>query len=81
MKNFQSAPTDIKLASLNEIGHVVPDSSGLKVFGEREWIEARTGKTYQRKIWRKIYIAIGKEGTILDLQMTNHISSFNKPLT
>lgn len=69
------ALSKFKFPTPEEITHVVIDSSGLKVFGEKEWLEAKTGRIYQRKIWRKIHIGIDGKGNILDLQMTNHKTS------
>jgi len=41
---------------MRDISHIVIDSTGLKVFGEKEWLETKHGKQYQRKIWRKLHI-------------------------
>ena len=62
----------IKFPDKEKIGHVVIDSSGIKVYGEKEWLETKKGKKYQRRKWRKIHIGVDGEGNILDLKMTNH---------
>ncbi len=50
---------------------VIVDSTGLKVFGEREWMNTKHG-TKQRKVWRKLNIAIDDEGEILSSTLTTH---------
>lgn len=62
-----------KLKPLEKPSYVVIDSSGLKVFGESEWLENKHGKQYQRKKWRKIHICIDEKGTIVSSMMTDHI--------
>jgi len=41
----------------NEALHLVIDSSGLKVYGEGEWMVKKHGKSY-RRTWRKLHIAV-----------------------
>jgi hypothetical protein len=41
----------------NEPLHLVIDSSGLKVYGEGEWMVKKHGKSY-RRTWRKLHIAV-----------------------
>lgn len=62
----------ITLPSLQGQTHLVLDSSGLKVFGEREWLETKHGKQYQRKVWRKLHIGVDKEGQIVTRMLTSH---------
>lgn len=62
----------IKLPSLKEPTHWVIDATGLKVFGEKEWLETKHGKQYQRKVWRKLHIGIDKEGHIVTRVLTDH---------
>ena len=62
----------LKLPLLEKPAHLVIDSSGFKVFGEKEWLETKHGKQYQRKIWRKLHIGIEGEGIIVAKEMTNH---------
>jgi hypothetical protein len=50
---------------------VIVDGTGLKVFGEREWMNTKHG-TKQRKVWRKLNIAIDDEGEILSSTLTTH---------
>ena len=52
--------------------HLVLDSTGLKVFGEKEWLETKHGKQYQRKIWRKLHISIDPEGYMMSSLLTDH---------
>jgi hypothetical protein len=62
----------LSLPSLKEPGHMVIDSTGFKVFGEKEWLETKHGKQYQRKIWRKLHIGISGDGFIVAREMTDH---------
>jgi hypothetical protein len=68
---FQSL-SRIPLPSVKEPTHLVIDSTGLKVFGEKEWLETKHGKQYQRKVWRKLHIGIGKDGHIVSRVLTDH---------
>jgi len=64
--------SQLKLPPLEKASHVVIDSTGLKVFGEKEWLETKHGKQYQRKVWRKIHIGIDGNGFIVAREMTDH---------
>ena len=61
-----------KYSKSEEVGHIVIDSSGLKVFGEKEFIESQKRKPYFRRIWRKLHIAIDGKGFIRASKMTSH---------
>ena len=50
---------------------VIVDSTGLKVFGEKEWMNTKHG-TKQRKVWRKLNLAIDDDGEILSSTLTTH---------
>lgn len=52
---------------------IVFDSTGLKVMGEREWMNYKHG-TRQRKVWRKLHIAI-EDGKIMAHTLTMHTVS------
>lgn len=52
---------------------IIFDSTGLKVMGEREWMNYKHG-TRQRKVWRKLHIAI-EDGEILAHTLTIHTIS------
>jgi len=45
------------------------DSTGLKVVGEKEWMNHKHG-TKHRKVWRKLHLAINEEGEILSATLT-----------
>jgi hypothetical protein len=64
----------LSLPSLEQPSHVIIDSSGLKVFGEREWLETKYGKQYQRKVWRKLHIGINDQGEIIAKELTHHLT-------
>jgi transposase len=66
------------------------DSTGLKVFGEKEWIGEKY-KIKARKVWKKLHLVIDDEGTIISSSLTTHdtsdcsqvdglINSIEKPL-
>lgn len=63
---------NLEYPSPDEIGHLVIDSSGIKVYGEKEWIKTQKRKPYQRRVWRKLHIAIDGTGVIRASQMTSH---------
>jgi len=71
-RRMTGALSKIKFPEKEEIGHIVIDSSGIKVYGEKEWLETKKGKKYQRRKWRKIHIGVDEKGNILDLKMTDH---------
>jgi len=50
---------------------IILDSTGLKVFGEQEWMTTKYG-TKQRKSWRKLHLAIDSDGLILSSTLTYH---------
>jgi len=50
------------------------DSTGLKVVGEKEWMNHKHG-TKQRKVWRKLHLAINEDGDILSATLTTHHES------
>ena len=68
---FQSL-SRITLPPIKEPTHLVIDSTGLKVFGEKEWLETKHGKQYQRKVWRKLHIGVEKDGHIVTRVLTDH---------
>lgn len=71
-KRMNTSLSCLRLPSLEEASHLVIDSTGLKVFGEKEWLETKHGKQYQRKIWRKLHIGVDKLGLIVAKEMTDH---------
>lgn len=53
---------------------IIVDSTGLKVVGEREWMNCKYG-TRQRKVWRKLHLCINEYGDILSAKLTSHTES------
>ena len=53
---------------------IIVDSTGLKVVGEKEWMHHKHG-TKQRKVWRKLHLAINEDGEILSATLTTHHES------
>ena len=45
-------------ASIRELAHLVVDSTGLKVFGEGEWLENKHKIKVKRKRWRKLHLGL-----------------------
>ena len=73
-KRMNTSLSSLNLPSLKEASHLVIDSSSLKVFGEKEWLETKYGKKYQRKVWRKLHIGIDGQGFIVAREMTTHLT-------
>lgn len=53
---------------------VMIDSTGLKVFGEKEWMSEKY-KVKSRKVWRKLHLVIDDDGTIVSSCLTTHDTS------
>jgi len=53
---------------------MIIDSTGLKVMGEKEWMNCKHG-TRQRKVWRKLHLTINSGGEILSATLTTHAES------
>lgn len=53
---------------------IIVDSTGLKVVGEKEWMNHKHG-TRQRKVWRKLHLCINEDGDILSATLTCHTKS------
>lgn len=53
---------------------IIVDSTGLKVVGEKEWMNHKHG-TRQRKVWRKLHLCISEAGDILSATLTSHTES------
>ena len=71
---METSLSSLQLPSLEKDSHLIIDSSGLKVFGEKEWLETKYGKQYQRKVWRKLHIGIDGQGFIVAREMTTHLT-------
>ena len=71
-KRAAQALSSLALPSLQEPTHLVIDSTGLKVFGEKEWLQTKHGKQYVRKVWRKLHIGVEAGGYIVARVLTNH---------
>ena len=46
----------VKLPSLSEEGYLVVDSTGIKVYGESEWLVFKHGGEVKRRISRKLLV-------------------------
>ena len=71
-KRAAQSLSSLALPSLQEPTHLVIDSTGLKVFGEKEWLETKHGKQYVRKVWRKLHIGVEAGGYIVARVLTDH---------
>ncbi|WP_339051697.1 IS5 family transposase [Candidatus Lariskella endosymbiont of Epinotia ramella] len=49
--------------------NIILDSTGIKVLGEKEWTNYKHG-TRQRRIWRKLHIAVTDDGNIIAGEVT-----------
>ncbi len=71
-KRAAQALSSLALPPLQEPTHLVIDSTGLKVFGEKEWLQTKHGKQYVRKVWRKLHIGVEAGGYIVARVLTHH---------
>lgn len=71
----RSAPLKVHAAKIPTDGEdavvVIIDSTGIKVIGEKEWMNMKHG-TRQRKVWRKLHLIIRSDGEILASTLTTH---------
>ena len=63
-----------KLEAITEPGNIVIDSTGVKVFGESEWLETKHGKQYNRKVWRKLHLGVNEEKSFVSRVLTSHLT-------
>lgn len=69
----------IKCLNKHSSGHIILDSTGLKVYGEGEW-KVRTHGKSKRRIWRKLHIAIDAESQdCVAFELTTHSVGEAKP--
>jgi len=64
-------PKPFKRESLEPIVIAI-DSTGIKIYGEREWQTEKYQQTKTRKSWRKLHIAIDEKGFIVASDLTCH---------
>jgi len=58
--------------------HLVVDSTGLKIFGEGEWLENKHKTKPKRKSWRKLHLGLDLiSGEIVCSDLTSYL---NRPL-
>jgi len=74
-RRSSKALSSFSLPKPQESTYLIIDSTGLKVYGESEWLESKHSKQYKRKVWRTLHIGISKEGLILSRVMTNHLTN------
>ncbi|MHB9147878.1 MAG: IS5 family transposase [Candidatus Amoebophilus sp.] len=73
-RRSSKALSRVKPSELKEPSYLIIDSTGLKVYGEKEWLETKHGKQYKRKVWRKLHVGINQKGLIVSRVMTNHLT-------
>jgi hypothetical protein len=56
-KRAKTVDIKYRAPSRGSVGHVVIDSTGLKVYGEGEWKTRKHGKE-KRRTWRKLHLAV-----------------------
>ncbi|KIE06249.1 hypothetical protein NF27_AS00040 [Candidatus Jidaibacter acanthamoeba] len=79
-KRAQCVLKRIKLPPLDVEGYLVIDSTGIKVYGESEWLVFKHGGEVKRRIWRKLHIGVSEEGLIVSRIMTSHVTDDRKCL-
>ncbi|WP_239647834.1 transposase [Candidatus Jidaibacter acanthamoebae] len=60
-KRAKSLLKRIKLPQLTANGYLVIDSTGIKVYGESEWLIFKHGGEVKRRIWSKLHIGVSEE--------------------
>jgi transposase len=61
--------------SRSENVFAILDSSGLKVFGEREWMRYKYKNIKDRKTWKKIHVTVDQHGRVRSASLTDpHVS-------
>jgi len=68
-RRIRKLPVDFVYRKSDAKINVILDSSGIKVLGEKEWINYKHG-TRQRKIWRKLHIGVTDDGSIIAGEVT-----------
>lgn len=68
-RRIRKLPIDFVYSKLNGNINIILDSTGIKVLGEKEWINYKNG-TRQRKIGRKLHIGVTDEGNIIAGEIT-----------
>ena len=63
---------DIISSPDKEFNHICVDSTGIRTYSGNEWLEDKHGKSYERRIWKKLHIAIDDEGNIVANSLTDH---------
>ncbi len=62
--------TDLSRSPSSGPIHLIVDASGLKVFGQGEWVAAKYG--CRRMGWRKLHLAVDEEGRIVAAELTDN---------
>ena len=68
-RRIRKLPIDFVYSRPSGNINVILDSTGIKVLGEKEWINYKHG-TRQRKIWRKLHIGVTDDGSIIAGEIT-----------
>lgn len=68
-RRIRKLPIDFVYNKLSGNINVILDSTGIKVLGEKEWINYKHG-TRQRKIRRKLHIGVADDGSIIAGEIT-----------
>jgi hypothetical protein len=64
----------LRLNPDKEFEYVSVDSTGVQTYTGNEWLENKHGKSYKRRIWKKLHIVIDEAGNILANEMSEHTS-------
>jgi hypothetical protein len=59
-KRSTELKVDIATSNLNEVKHIVMDSTGLKIYGEGEWKVRQHGYS-KRRTWRKLHLSVNAD--------------------
>ncbi len=60
----------VRPLNTNEKVVIIIDSTGLKVYGEKEWCHHKHGGQMLRRVWRKLHIGVDSTGHIHSSELT-----------
>jgi len=73
-RRSKSLDIEFEIERDKKFAYVSIDSTGVQTYTGNEWLENKHGKSYKRRIWKKLHIIIDNEGNILANEMSEHTS-------
>jgi transposase len=72
---------DLSRVHRGENVYAMLDSTGLKVFGEREWMSYKYKNIKDRKTWKKLHATIDQHGRVMAVSLTDAHASDDSQVT